>query len=260
MRRNAKVQIRKIDDEIARLAKLHANCPDGRIWIIRNGHSFKYFQKFEGCPPVYLGKKQRQLARDLAYKKYLELKMQDLKAERDALLWYDEHFSARNDRAAKYLMENEGAGLLLRDCFPIAQAPLSAWAARPECREAKNQDERNVKCMSGHMVRTKSEASIANALFVACIPFRYEDPLALGTETFFPDFTIRHPKTGEYLYWEHFGMVDNLKYRKRWINALNQYAACGYYPYVNLIATTETNDVPLDAGQIKMMMEYYFSK
>jgi hypothetical protein len=28
----------------------------------------------------------------------------------------------------------------------------------------------------------------------------------------YPDFTIRHPVTGEVYYWEHFGMMDNENY------------------------------------------------
>ena len=57
-------------------------------------------------------------------------------------------------------------------------------------------------------MRSKSEAMIAMSLYVQKIPYRYECELKLGSITLFPDFTIRHPETGEIFYWEHFGMMD----------------------------------------------------
>ncbi len=256
--RSIKIDIRMIDRELIRLNRKLAACPEGKLWIVQNGKYYSYYYKPEGSTRVYLGKDQRELARRLAYKKYLELKIQDLEAKKEALIHYDEKYLSHFDQAARYLLENEGAARLLRECFPVAEAPLAVWAARPEARDAPYQENRIIECNSGHMVRTKSEALIANTLFEARIPFRYEDPLVLGNETVYPDFTIRHPQTGEYIYWEHFGMVDQLKYKSRWINALNNYASSGYYPFYNLIATTETGDMPLDAGQISVMMDYFF--
>ena len=63
-------------------------------------------------------------------------------------------------------------------------------------------------------MRSKSEAMIAMNLYVQKIPYRYECELKLGSITLFPDFTIRHPETGEIFYWEHFGMMDKSEYVK----------------------------------------------
>ena len=56
------------------------------------------------------------------------------------------------------------------------------------------------------------ETIIDKLLFDAGIPFRYEDKLVLGDNTIYPDFTVRHPRTAEYYYWEHFGLLDEPKY------------------------------------------------
>lgn len=67
-------------------------------------------------------------------------------------------------------------------------------------------------CLSGHLVRSKSELLIDQALFTHQIPFRYECALKLNDLTLYPDFTIRHPETGQFFYWEHFGMMDSPTY------------------------------------------------
>lgn len=56
---------------------------------------------------------------------------------------------------------------------------------------------------------------IASYLYIKKIPFRYECALYLNGVLVFPDFTIRHPKTGEVYYWEHFGLIDQPSYVKR---------------------------------------------
>lgn len=38
--------------------------------------------------------------------------------------------------------------------------------------------------------------------------FRYECLLKLGDSAYYPDFTIKHPKTGKTYYWEHFGQKN----------------------------------------------------
>ena len=68
------------------------------------------------------------------------------------------------------------------------------------------------KTIPGILVRSKSEALIINALFEHKIPFRYECLLQIQNVSIYPDFTIRHPVTGEVYYWEHFGMMDNENY------------------------------------------------
>lgn len=65
------------------------------------------------------------------------------------------------------------------------------------------------------MVRSKSEVIIANMLHDRGIPFRYEVPLHAPDGTFYlPDFTITW--RGENLYWEHLGLLEQPKYRRRW--------------------------------------------
>ncbi len=114
------------------------------------------------------------------------------------------------------------------------------------------------KTYSGNLVRSKSEALIDMFLYKNRIPFRYECPLKLGDVYVYPDFTIRHPRTGEFFYWEHFGMMDDLNYSKNAYSKLQLYTSHGIIPTIQLITTYETKKHPLDAEMVERIVEQYF--
>ena len=95
-------------------------------------------------------------------------------------------------------------------------------------------------------------------LYRNSIPFRYECALQLGDITFYPDFTIRHPKTGEIYYWEHFGKMDHLEYSKNTFSKMQIYTQYGIVPSVHLIVAYETKNFPLSYEMIEKIIEYYF--
>ena len=125
----------------------------------------------------------------------------------------------------------------------------------------KNQSHPNAlrhNCISGNVVRSKSEVLIDHALFTHQIPFRYECALKLGEITIYPDFTIRHPKTGKFYYWEHFGIMDSVSYSQNAYQKLQLYTSNGYIPTINLITTFETNEYPLSMETIENVISHYF--
>lgn len=71
-------------------------------------------------------------------------------------------------------------------------------------------------------------------------------------------FTIRHPKTGEVFYWEHFGLMDNPTYSKNAYSKLQLYTNHGIIPSIQLITTYETKEHPLTAETIEKIVENYF--
>jgi len=114
------------------------------------------------------------------------------------------------------------------------------------------------KTISGNQVRSKSEALIDMSLYIHRIPFRYECALLLDELTIYPDFTIRHPKTGEYYYWEHFGLMDDESYCKNACSKLHLYSSHGIIPSIHLITTYETKDNPLTTEIIEKTIMHYF--
>lgn len=88
---------------------------------------------------------------------------------------------------------------------------------------------------------------IASALYRAGIPFRYENPLELDGNVIYPDFTMRHPLDGRYCYWEHYGLMDRPDYIEATLFKQRAFYHHGILPDINLIATYETADHPLDS-------------
>jgi len=114
------------------------------------------------------------------------------------------------------------------------------------------------KSSSGNLVRSKSEAIIDMLLFHKQIPFRYECILQLEEATLYPDFTIRHPKTGALFYWEHFGLMDIPAYCHNTFSKLQLYSNYGIIPSLQLITTYETKEQPLTSNTVEKIITHYF--
>ena len=107
------------------------------------------------------------------------------------------------------------------------------------------------------MVRSKSEAIIADYLFQHNIPYRYECAVTLSGQTIYPDFIIIHPLTGDYFIIEHFGLMDNPDYYSRYLDKMQLFAKSGYYPDYNLICFYETENSPLNSAIVSNRLGYF---
>ncbi|MBQ8279784.1 MAG: hypothetical protein IJZ23_08105 [Roseburia sp.] len=140
---------------------------------------------------------------------------------------------------------------------PISQE-LIDWMNEPYESNRNFPEQLWQRASNGKRVRSKSEALIDMALYKNGIPFRYECALRLGDSIIYPDFTIRHPKTGAIYYWEHFGRMDDPAYSKNVFLKLQSYTACGIIPSIQLITTYETQKNQLNLEMIEKIIEEYF--
>ena len=111
----------------------------------------------------------------------------------------------------------------------------------------------------GERVRSKSEVIIANLLQERGIPYSYEKALFLDRLPVYPDFTVRHPYTGQLWIWEHLGMIDNEKYRDAWEQKRERYRQAGITEETNLILTEEGYNGALDVKKIISIIENTFT-
>jgi len=113
--------------------------------------------------------------------------------------------------------------------------------------------------LKGDIVRSWQEASIANTLFNAEVPYRYEKPFTLyNGYTIRPDFTIMHPVSGEIFIWEHFGMMDNENYKENFIRKIKDYTLSDMVIGKNLIATFDDDGYKMTEIEFKTIVSALF--
>ena len=112
---------------------------------------------------------------------------------------------------------------------------------------------------TGVRVRSKSEVIIAEALNRAGIPFRYEYPTSIkGWGTLYPDFTCLNTTSREEIIWEHFGLMNDPRYRNTYQRKMAAFAAAGYLPYINLITTFDDANGNIDSRLIEKLVKDFF--
>jgi len=128
---------------------------------------------------------------------------------------------------------------------------IAQWKAEPYQSLQAYEEYKTHTTSLGERMRSKSEVIIAGILEANGIPYRYEAALVLGSKTYYPDFTILCPTTGRLIYWEHFGMMGESKYKDSAEKKMQAYIKSGLYPYDNLIFTFDQDDQSIDATDIQ---------
>lgn len=198
------------------------------------------------------------LAERLAKKKYLSALLEDLQQENSATEMYLRHYPKKK-KSDQIYTESDTMQNLLSPYFSPISVQLNDWMNSPYQKNLNYPEHLTQKISSTEYVRSKSEAMIAKLLKQYNIPYRYECLLTLGEIETYPDFTIRHPQTGKYFYWEHFGLLDKDDYVQNMHKKMKWYTDNNIMPGINLITTYEKNDVPLTFEMIEFLIKYYFT-
>lgn len=246
----------RLDSEIQELQTKLKKFPKGKLFCTKNRQYFKWYIT-DGKTQTYLPKSKRSLAEKLAVKKYLSLRLEDLIHEKKAIEFYLRHHS-QNSLSENMLLNCPEYKSLIAPYFKPLSQELLDWTLEPFESNPKHPEQLIQKTASGRIVRSKSEALIDMVLYTHKIPFRYEAPLQLDNITLYPDFMIRHPETGHFFYWEHFGLVDQPEYRQNMLSKLDLYMSHGIFPNINLITTYETKEHPLSMEFVQKIIEYHF--
>lgn len=278
-----------IQKELARIDKELASAPEGKLIVYNNlKKKQELFQaipidqkklpanhskKTEGNRPhkhkrkrtrharIYLNKHMTGLAQELAYKTLLLARQKDLLLEMSAI---DSILPSLNKPSqVELILRNKPviASLVKMrtgDSDPSLAHELEVWNKEPHQPNPRYAEHLTVQSVNGYFVRSKSEAMIDMLLTTYGIPFRYEGSICINGVTYHPDFTIRHPETGDYYLWEHFGMIDDEGYCRRNLPKIPLYANLGFIPGRNMILTFETGDQPLNMQYVEDLIKYYF--
>lgn len=246
----------RIGIRIAELKKQLRQFPEGKLICARNGSYYKWYES-NLHTKNYIPKSRRKHAEKLAAKKYLSLQLEELENEKKAIQFYLRHHNNENKAERLLTQSSEYRELLSSNFIPVSKQ-LSEWISAPFIKNSSHPEQLIFKGCSGNILRSKSEVLIDMFLYTNRIPFRYECELQLEDGVVYPDFTIRHPVTGEIYYWEHFGMMDNPVYSQNAYSKLQRYNASGIIPSIQLITTYETKEYPLRPEVIESIVREYF--
>lgn len=251
-----KSEYKRLDEQINSVKSKLSQLPPGKLICCTHNNHTKWYQS-DGHNKSYLSKKNQELAGQLTYKKYLFHLLKDLENEKMAFDFYLRHHSTCSNVEKFLTTPSEYQKLLTPYLEPLSQE-LSDWMHAPFETNTHHSENLIYKTSSGNTVRSKSEMMIDMSLHTHRIPFRYECALHLNTTTIYPDFTIRHPETGQFYYWEHFGLMDKPSYAENSSAKINIYTSHGIIPGIHLITTYETQEYPLSSEVIEKLIDHFF--
>ncbi len=132
---------------------------------------------------------------------------------------------------------------------------LDNWARAQFEQSTYKIEQRTQRTSQGLLVRSKSEALIAEKLYEFGVPFRYEQVLHIGCRDYFPDFAVRNTRSGKLFYWEHLGLVNNKDYMESCRRKLATYENAGIAPWDNLITTYDDENGNLDLQFVESIIK-----
>ena len=227
----------QIDEELLSL-------PEGELKIYPNNGTYRWYL-VNGSGRTYIPQKNKKLAEKLTYRKFLKLKREVIREEKASCYNVLNSFNGAVDNLQAFLQDKRYAQFLKEDNInKTCQVFDKDWANQKYNTNPNYLGQLTYICPSGNYVRSKSEVFIDMVLSQHGIPFRYECELEIGKLKFYPDFTIMNPMTGEILYWEHFGKMDDEEYAKNAFSKMKKYYEVGIVPGRNLIITFETKARP----------------
>ena len=246
----------RLSTKITTLENTMDSLPEGTLQIQKNGKSYKHLRKINGHRK-YIRVGEKDLIGKLAKKTILKKMLQDSRREKRAVNAYL-HWHREQDSVEECLAKQPHLAELTKPLFQIRDERLRKWAEAEYPSTAGHPESLIHLGPCGKMYRSKTEADIAYILYKNKIPFRYEWDKKIGNIVYHPDFTIRHPKTGEIYIWEHFGRLDDERYLMRNVSRIVDYESVGIVPGINLIVTCESRNHPMTISWIEEIVDRWF--
>ena len=237
------------------------SAPDGTLKIDKSSGKPKYYQRIAGDNPrlIYIPASEIGKAYALAQKDYNQKLLKLLKRKLRHINGFLKYYPVKEIDSIYNSLSPERKALV-RPIIPTDLQFIKEWENEPYDRLPFRTDDGSAYYTEkGERVRSKSEVIIANALYRAGIPYKYECPLVLNGRTVYPDFTILDIRTRTVVYFEHFGMMDDPEYRRKTMQKLALYAANGIVQGKNLIYTMESSDQALDTRYLKILINENFN-
>ena len=255
-------RIKTLDLLISRLQESISKRAEGDLVIYRERGYVRFYQSFPGSKQKYLSKADYETVESLAQKQYEQQLLEAAIKERSLLCECLEKLSELESIGIN-LVWNSLDESIRRYVDPDVSTDdgyAKKWKER-KVHHLPRSEKHRIETLGGDFVRSKSEALIADRLFAAGIPYRYEQLLQFehGFETirYYPDFTILNKRTHEVFYWEHLGLLGNSDYCRDNLKKLDDYMSFGIIPGKNLILTYECDGWSLLTTRVNQLIDLW---
>ncbi|MBQ9233672.1 MAG: hypothetical protein IJ167_06520 [Lachnospiraceae bacterium] len=238
------------------LEKLKEMVPEkARLRAVKNGNIYHYFIRKDGYSSngEYIRKKDRKIAAILAQIEYDEKLLVILQNTLETYNKYKEVIIGDPFELALDKL-SPGKRELVKIPFLSDDKYIVEWLKQKYEGVMFKENYPEFYTRQGLRVRSKSEVIIADILDELAVPFFYEKPLQLKNGIVHPDFTLLNIRQRQEIYWEHFGMMDDMDYRNNAFNKIRNYESSGFYQHDSLIWTFETGKNPLNTKEIRKMI------
>jgi len=236
-----------------------AGAPEGRLRIGKSQGCTQYFHctRTTTTNGKYLPKSNLELAKRLAQKGYDE---NILKYARTSYFHLSRLLKNYQDDKLELIFysENPEKQKLIVPVEETYEQKLERWISQPYAGKGFSEGDLVITSDKGLRVRSKSERFMANYFDSLGLQYKYECPLILKPYgTIYPDFTFLSRKTGEEIYWEHEGMMDNPEYARTATKKIELYEKNGIFPGEKLILTFETSTQVMDKKILETLVQRY---
>lgn len=240
-----------------RISKILEHAAEGHLNVQRNGGSWVYRCNSKN-ERAYLGSNRREEIKRLEEKYYYENILAAANQNYEVLGRIIKNLKRVEDSDSVFLRIPPQKRHLIQ---PYVFVKDEAVIRRFENGSVRGRlDKSSNVTLKGENVRSKSELIIADRMKNAGVLYEYEPPTMLDEERlelWHPDFMCLNSRTGETLYWEHFGMIDNSDYRKGFLYKIERYAEAGIFLGEKLIITMESAEHPLSTEYVDLLIKKY---
>lgn len=236
------------------------NAPKGSAQIRRHNKGLQFFHRKENGVKngVYIPVSDRGRAIALVQKRYLQKLCISSKKQLQIIQNFLNSYIP-DALEAVYLEEGELRRALIRPVELPDELYAAQWQAVEYTGKSFPENAQEHYTLNKERVRSKSEVLIADTLSREKIPYRYEYPLKIGSQTIYPNFTILRLQDRKELFWEHLGLMDDPEYRELAFRKIRNYEAAGIFPGDRLILTAETGRMPFNTRVAEMMINHYIN-
>ena len=259
LKRELLIRKQSLEKAIEKAVDVISAAPDGSLQIDSSKKFARYFLiPTNSSKRVYISDKESEFATRLANKEYAEKLLERAKSELNEI----ERYLARLDRKSAdqiYSQLKPARRQLVTPIMLDGKTSRERWCSQSYEKSSNHPEHLRFQTRRGELVRSKSEAFIANIYFEYGIPYRYECALVLRENVILhPDFTILDTLHRRIVYHEHLGCLDKPDYIEEQMWKFREYRKNGIYIGKNLIITGETEGYPFNPEQFRSSVREIF--